>query len=139
MTMSYEVDRERRRLVTVWQGDVTLQDVLQHLEHRAREGTLGFAQLIDATKACVAFTSKEAERIANAMKMYARKIRLGSTAILARKDVDFGMYRLFGTVADEAYAVNVFRSGEPARQWLGWTSEEAAVRAVSRVTYRSGD
>ncbi|MEP6670850.1 MAG: hypothetical protein ABJF10_16955 [Chthoniobacter sp.] len=124
MTFSYEADTRFQRLVTVWRGDVTAEDALRHIEHRAVADTLGFAQLIDATDSRVAFAPAEANRLASAMKSHARQQPIGPTALVVSSDCDFGMYRLFGTMADEAYPVNVFRSRRAALEWLGWANEE---------------
>ncbi|MDR3402023.1 MAG: hypothetical protein P4L99_05945 [Chthoniobacter sp.] len=124
MNFFHEVDHERRRLITVFEGDVTMKDALQHIEHRAVQGTIGYAQLIDATHSRVVFTPAEADRIAKVMKEHADNGPIGPTAFLANNDSDFGMYRLFGTMTDEAYPVNVFRSWEAAQRWLGWMNEE---------------
>jgi len=124
MTFSYDADCSLRRLVTVWRGDVTADDALRHIAHRAVADTLGFAQLIDATDSRVAFAPAEADRIARAMKTHAHKGPLGPTAFVVSCDCDFGMYRLFGAMADNAYSVNVFRSRRAALEWLGWKNEE---------------
>jgi len=130
MTISYEVDGERHRLVTVWTGSVTLEEVLRHIENRATENTLSFPQLIDARKARVAFSTTDVDRIVSAMKIHAQQRPLPPTAIVAGCEMDFGMFRMFGTLADDAYMVNVFRSCEAARQWLGW-GEEAILRPTA--------
>jgi len=133
MMFSYEVDRERLRLVTVWTGDVTMQGALEHIENRAAQDTIGYAQLIDATGARVVFSSAEAGRIAQAMKLHAGDRPLGPTAFLVSNDCDFGMYRLFGTLADDAYVVNVFRSRHEALRWLGWEAESGELKAGDRI------
>lgn len=123
MTISYEVDSQRHRLITVWIGDATLEEVLRHIEHRATEDTLRFPQLIDATKARVTFSTADVDRIVSAMKIHAQQRTLPPTAIVASGELDFGMFRMFGTLADDSYKVNVFRSCEAARQWLGWEDD----------------
>lgn len=123
MTISYEVDSERHRLITVWMGSVTLEEALRHIKNRAAEGTICFPQLIDARKARVAFSTADVNRIVSAMKIHAQEKTLPPTAIVAGCELDFGMFRMFGSLADDAYLVNVFRSCEAARQWLGWEDD----------------
>jgi len=75
--------------------------------------------MIDATE--IQVTSKEVETIANFRLRFEGKRTWGKTAIVAQKDIIFGLSRMFQIQSDvqqAPYPVKVFRSIDAANQWI---------------------
>lgn len=75
--------------------------------------------LTDTTE--VQFASEEVEKIATFEPRINGKRALGKTAIVAQKDILFGLSRMFeshSNIANSPYPVMVFRSIELAYKWL---------------------
>ena len=75
--------------------------------------------MIDTTE--VQVTSEEVETIAKFGPRYEGKRALGKTAIVAQKDILFGLSRMFeihSNIKEAPYPIMVFRSMGEAHQWL---------------------
>jgi len=75
--------------------------------------------MIDTTEVQVA--SEEVETIAKFGPRYEGKRALGKTAIVAQKDILFGLSRMFeihSNIKEAPYPIMVFRSMGEAHQWL---------------------
>jgi hypothetical protein len=75
--------------------------------------------LIDTTE--VQLTSEEVEAIAKFSPRYEGKRAVGKTAIVAQKDIFFGLSRMFeiqSNINEAPYPIMVFRSMSEAHQWI---------------------
>jgi hypothetical protein len=69
----------------------------------------------------VQLTSEEVETLANFSPRYEGKRASGKTAIVAQKDIIFGLSRMFefqSSSQQAPFSIMVFRSIEEAHQWL---------------------
>jgi len=75
--------------------------------------------LIDTTD--IQFTSEEVLSIVRFKPRYEGKRGIGKTALVAQKDILFGLSRMFeiqSGIQEAPYPVKVFRSLDEAHQWL---------------------
>lgn len=128
MPIDYQVLEEGGLVLTVFSGHVTTQEVIEHTrdfmgDTRIRPGHRELADLSRATSTEVSF-----ESLADAVKMErdANCFRDARLAIVAPQDIQYGMSRMYLTLADKTprAEVELFRDVEQARSWLGLTSSE---------------
>jgi hypothetical protein len=118
MSITYTIDRARRRLFTVAEGSVTFSDITAHLEKERNDNGLPFTELIDATRATVAFNTSDVRRIVDRLRNLGRNNALGPTAILTGDDVSYGIMRMLEMMVSDVCDVRPFRSRGKAEEWL---------------------
>jgi hypothetical protein len=127
MAIAMEFDTTSKRLRTTATGEVTLADLLRHIDNEERAAHLGAPELFDARDATTSLTALEVRRLADVMRSYAKRQAIGPTALVTRNDVVFGMARMYGILSndfDPRFAV--FRNLTDAERWLDVGGEPAA-------------
>lgn len=114
--VEYRFEAERKLLVVTVSGTVTDEDFQDDKFPDLPEGTL---ELLDLTRAEAArISNAEIRRLAEVDKK--RPDRVARMAILADRDVGFGLARMYQTLTSGMQTVvEVFRSREEALAWLG--------------------
>ena len=120
--MSYEIQVQPTLLRVTLHGSVTSKELLQFSQEVARlEAASGVSRnLLTELKAIEAWnlSPEEMQGYAAARSRTSLKNRVKS-AIVAIRDVDFGMARMFGLmIQNPNIEVMVFRDMPSARQWL---------------------
>jgi hypothetical protein len=120
MPISYELDRNIRRVRTTVAGPVTVNDILNHLEAACREQVLSYAELIDARKAGPPILSPTDIRLAASRVRNTEFDRqaLGPRAVIVNDLAMFGMTRMFVALVSDFFPMNVFREPLDAEEWL---------------------
>jgi len=118
MPITYTIDRARRWLFTVAEGSVTFSDIIAHLEKERDDNGLPFAELIDATRAAVAFNTTDVRRIVDRLRNLGRNNALGPTAILTGDDVSYGIMRMLEIMVADVCDIRPFRNRGKAEEWL---------------------
>ncbi len=119
MPTSYRTDKSLGLDFTKGQGVLTEQDILTH-ELRLREDPdfdPSYNQLIDV-RDVIEFAALAAEmRTISTYRLFNERSR---RAIVAEKDIYFGMARMYEMLRDiEPDQIKVFRDMAEARRWLG--------------------
>lgn len=123
MPVRFEIDPERRRILTTWSGVVTLkenQDFIRALaDHPDFDPT--FDQLSDARAVTAAVSSDRLADLARSQVFTAGSRR----AILVESDLVFGVSRMYQAYATQGGPeVRVFRDPDEASEWLDREDEE---------------
>ena len=117
MPVRFEIDLERRRVVTTWEGDVTLAENRNFIEALGADPDFdpSLDQLSDARSVTTAVPS---DRLAD----LARSQVFGSgsrRAIVVDSDLVFGVSRMYQAYTGQGGPeVRVFRDLEEANSWL---------------------
>jgi hypothetical protein len=89
-----------------------------HVERACQEGTLDFAELLDATRATAAVNTTDLRRLVRHLRELARQGPVGPTAVVVGDDLTFGIVRMLGTLSQDFFAVRPFCSRAEAEAWL---------------------
>jgi hypothetical protein len=120
MPIVYRIDPAAGLLETACQGDVALEEVLQHF---AELGTLTLPPRLDVLLDLSDMTSLpdsgQIRIAADTLTGLRHKTSWGACAVVAKQDVIFGMSRMFGVYAEQVFArVHVCREPDEAKRWL---------------------
>ena len=122
MPLRYTIDPERELILTTGEGVLTDKDVLDlkariladplyRNELRELSDVRGVTELHVTPQGIAAFTGFDRE---HADKTQGRRL-----ALVASKDLVFGMARMYEGLSPEESPVGVFRSMDEAKEWLG--------------------
>jgi len=121
MPVTYDVDRDLSLIRTRCSGDVKLADVVAHFRELERDASLPecLDVLLDLTEVGTNPGSDQLRSAAREVEILSRKIEWGACAIVADRDILFGIARMFHAfAADQFTQANVFREREEAERWL---------------------
>ena len=118
MPMTFRVDHERREIYTVAEGPITLTDIRYHLEEERRAGALAYRELIDGSKAVVAFSTQDVRATVELLRELGRQGELGPAAVVVADELAFGMLRMLQMLVDDVCVIRPFRSLPEAEAWL---------------------
>jgi len=119
MSIRYEIDTARSAVLVTVEGVVTAEDYFTVDEELRRDPSFRshFCELIDLTAADLArITSDGVRRIAAHDPDRNANVR---TAIVAPRDLEFGIARMFEVLREHRSQIAVFRDMDEARRWLG--------------------
>ena len=119
MAIFYERDDDRRLVTVTVDGPFDLNGILETLDRQAAEGTWQYARLYDDRHVSVPPTSEQTRSLLEAVR---RRIRehgpRGPVAVVTDQPANYGMVRMYMTLADEEQFVAVFRDPGDAGRWL---------------------
>lgn len=119
-----EIDREHRRVVTVWGDSVTDESVLAYQREVWSDNSLmGFSELIDFRGAGdPEVTSAGLKALAKEALAMNGDVGFGKTAIVVRDPFTFGMARMYEalrtTQEGNRRQIKVFTDWDAAMEWL---------------------
>ena len=121
MPIHHDIDRKRSLIRTVCTGAVDLDEVSQHF--RALEAERGLPKPLDVLLDLSAITSvpdaKQIQLIAAEIARLLGNIQWGICAIVATRDLVFGVSRVLEVRAEDSFAASqVFRDAAAADAWL---------------------
>ena len=131
MPIQHEIDRRRRLIRTTCTGAVSLDEVSQHFRALEAEGKLPdpLDVLLDLSAIGSVPESEQIQLIAAEIRRLLAKIHWGVCAIVATRDLVFGVSRILEVRAEESFAATqVFREPAAAEAWL---ASERARRSSS--------
>jgi hypothetical protein len=116
----YQIDASAGRIATACIGEVSVDDVLAHFAELAG---LALAEPLDVLLDLTAMTSlpetRQIRLVADSLGSLRERLRFGACAVVAKENVLFGMSRMFGVYAEQAFErVAVFRDRGEAERWL---------------------
>lgn len=127
MPVNYEIDTTNSIIRTQCVGNVTLDEVVNHFRQLARDPNCPerLDVLLDLREQSSIPESEQLRVVTGEIARVRRRVQFGVCAIVAPRDVLYGMLRMF-QVFSEAYfrEAQVFRSLAEAEQWLA--AERAA-------------
>lgn len=119
MPILHLVDPARQSVRTTVTGEITVDDILRHLEDARREETLDYKELIDASGVTPPFLSSgEIWQAARRVSTLMTTRRCGPRAVVVNNMITFGLTRIFATLVGDAFPMNVFRDASRAEAWL---------------------
>jgi len=117
--ISFEVDRERRRVRTVADGVVAVSDVAAHLEDLVARGLESYAELVDARHASrPGWYSADVRKAADLVHTVGGGSQLGPRAVVVSRTAAFGMVRMLSALLGARLRLEVFRDLPSAERWL---------------------
>lgn len=126
MPISFEVDRERRRIRTSAVGAVTVADVAVHLEELVQQGIETYAELVDAREATrPGWYSADVRKAADLVSTLGGSAKLGPRAVVVTRAAAFGMVRMLSVLLSARLRLEVFRDVPSAEEWLNGAATPA--------------
>ena len=122
MPVTHLVNHDRREMRATASGPVTMDDIRQHLVEERRDKGLPYRELIDATRATVAFSAADTRRTVDLVRTLGHEGALGPTAIVVGDEVSYGMVRMLELLLDGVCELRPFRSLQAAEHWLAGAS-----------------
>jgi hypothetical protein len=129
MPVRQDVDPERRETRTTADGEITMDDIRKHLTREHRDKGLAYPELIEASRATVAFSPSDVRATVEILRAYGREGILGPTAIVVGNDLAYGMIRMLAILLEGVCELQPFRTRQEAEQWL---SDASASSGTSR-------
>lgn len=120
MPITFTYNQEANFIHEVGQGKLTVDDFVGFRE-KVRQLPLrdGLQVLADFSDAEVCMSFLDMERVKSLAQEIADSFGRVRVAICAADDPGYGMARMYGSMSQsQNFEVEVFRSLEPARQWL---------------------
>ncbi len=119
MPATYEIDKQRRLVITTGLGRITLANALEHQEKLRKDPDFdpSFSQIMDLTQVTeFALEAYDIRRIAQTT-IFSRESR---RAIIASSDLVYGFGRMFEILREIAgeNGIRVFRNLDEAIDWI---------------------
>lgn len=118
MPITMTVDHPHQRVLVRAEGEITFQDIKEHLESEDHAGGLSYLELVDGRGAHPTFTTGQARSIVEMLRRMGERSRLGPTAIIVDNDLAFGVFRMLEILLGDLCALRPFRDAQAAEQWL---------------------
>jgi hypothetical protein len=118
MSITATFDHRARRVIARATGQVTLEDIRQHLEEERQEPGLSYSEIFDARGAIPEFAPSDVRVIVAFLRWLGEKTKLGPTAVVVDSDLAYGMVRMVEMLVEDVCAVKPFRSESEAESWL---------------------
>lgn len=115
------VDRERKRLRTEIVGRIELPQVEGYIARKVSEGTMSYAELLDARLATTAVSAHDIHRLVDLIRRISGGEALGQVAIVVADNVTYGMARMMAPFIEGTVSLQPFHDVEKAEVWLGWS------------------
>ena len=122
MAILHTINQEHGVVLSTWVGVISDSDLLQSYKqlYEDERWKPGFHEIVDAREAQVSdVTSTGLRRLSSMVEGYVAGVGF-RTAIVASKDLHFGLARLYEAVSDASpETVMVFREMDEAIEWIG--------------------
>jgi hypothetical protein len=121
MPVVYEIDKARGLIRTRCLGHVTFEEVIGHFPTLAQDPECPprLDVLLDLSEMTSLPDAPKLREVSAEIGKVRDRVRFGACAIVAPRDVLFGMLRMFEVYAEERFdATRVFREVAEAEAWL---------------------
>jgi len=121
MPIHHEIDRKRSLIRTTCTGAVNLGEVSQHFRSLEAEHELPnpLDVLLDLSATSAVPDADQIQLIAAEIRRLLGRIHWGVCAIVATRDLVFGVSRMLEVRAEDAFtATQVFREADAAEAWI---------------------
>jgi hypothetical protein len=116
--ITWTIDRDRRMLTAVCQGDVTLTDLEEYLDAVVVAGSMPYRKLFDGTRGDSKMSDEEMMALGARIRAYHAVGAMGPLAIVVVTEHTHGLARLFGALAAADRPIKIFRDMRAAQRWL---------------------
>jgi deoxyhypusine synthase len=120
--VTHSMDHERHEMYTMADGQITMDDIRRHLTQEHGDKGLAYRELIEASRATVAFSASDVRTTVEVLRRYGREGVLGPTAIVVGNDLAYGMMRMLAILLEGVCELQPFRTRQEADQWLAGAS-----------------
>ena len=129
MALDYTPEHGRRRLVLVAHEDFAVQDILDMIDRRVRDGTWQYSVLLDLRRRVRPLSRGDILLVVARVNELARTAgQPGPMAIVVGDLVGFGMGRMYSLYGENAgRTIEVFREVRAAEGWLDGGDEPPPV------------
>ena len=121
MPVTYSIDTTRRLIHTVCVGPVCLEDVVDHFTALKNDPACvgSMDVLLDVSEVDSVPESNQLRVVGSQIAAIRQKVQFELCAIIAERDVMYGMMRVFGVFAERWFReIRVFRKVANAEAWL---------------------
>jgi hypothetical protein len=112
------VDHEHRVASVVAIGPVSVDDILEHLQHLKREHGLAYPKLVESRGAEVPSQLTDFQKITEMTRALSLESPIGPTAVVVSSDTDLEGLRVLERMLQDFCEVKTFRDEAEARAWL---------------------
>lgn len=126
MPISYELDEDKKLILTVFHGDVSADELVRHTRAFINDARIDsqFSHLVDTSMTKSIGLHSDAIASISRITAAVEFLKDGKTAIVAEQDVAFALSRMYQSYSDMwKRNIEVFREMEDARRWLGLDEE----------------
>ena len=118
MPFAHTIDHGHGTMTTTASGNVTVAEIVQHLDDERLQGALPYSELIDARTASVSISATEVRTVVDVLRGLGAMHRLGPTAVVVATDVGYGMLRMLEMLVEDVCVIRPFRDVPEAQRWL---------------------
>jgi hypothetical protein len=118
MPFTLNVDHERKLVVAVAIGPITLDDAMRHLANERYFEGLAYKEFVDARGAGFLWTPGEMLQIVEEVRSMRKESKFGPTAILVSSEAAFETLREMKSLVATLAEIEIFRDEQEARAWL---------------------
>ena len=121
MPVTYEIDADRSLIRTRCVGATTFAEVMDHFRTLRSDPAIPeqMSVLLDLTEQTSAPETAQIREVAAETGRMRSRVRWGALAVVAPRDVLFGMSRMLEMLAEPHFtSTRVFRDRTPAEAWL---------------------
>lgn len=121
MPVVYDLNPESGLIHTRCVGELQFEEVLRHFEELENDPSLParLDVLLDLDEAESVPETEELQAVVGRMAALESKVKWGACAIVATRDVLFGMSRMFQVLSEGRFVTSrVFRDRQEAEAWL---------------------
>jgi len=127
MPISFSIDPAAGTLYSVATGIVSYDDVVNHLDAKAKSKALSYAELFDAREVTLNLSISDLQRIAQRVRTMMGRQTPARVAVVTRNNFVRGLARTYAALTvQEHSAFDVFSDLEEARAWVLEASPESA-------------
>jgi len=122
MSITFAIDPDAALIRTTLSGNVTLPEVQQHLDDLFAtwpESSSRLRVLLDVTGCTSLPELNQLRVVANQIAGLGGGAHFDRCAIVASRELLYGLLRVFEVMADGTFVVRVFRDESEATKWLG--------------------
>lgn len=119
MPITYVIDEKSNLVRTAAVGEITVQQIVDHLASQVQHETVGHCEVIDVREVTPPYlSSSQVWQAAQAVLAIALKSSPGPRAIVVENDTIYGMSRMFSTLVEDTFSIRVYRDMKSAEHWL---------------------
>lgn len=121
MPVTYRIDKTKKIIYTTCVGDVTPDEVFDHFRVLVQDPDCPdrLNVMLDLSESASVPESHQLREVVDQIESIRHKVRFGVCAIVASRDVLFGMSRMFQVFAEKWFReIRVCRARDEAEAWL---------------------
>lgn len=127
MPMRWDIDHTGRFVTIVGEGPLTLKDMEAHFDALSVAGAMGYAKLVDVSRAELIYDDKDVMLMGARLSAYTSTLESGPLAVIGRNDTITAAFMRFVNISPAKRPARLFATEAEARAWLA--TQENAVMA----------